>query len=303
MQTGGTRQDVADLRQTRPEMSQLRDVLMGVMAGIPGGMADASPIGMLPRMVEGRSYTDELGEMLGADTQSGEFLAGQFASPDPLDALKVAKLAPGMEQVLEAMTLFHGSPHKWNKVDLSKVGTGEGAQAYGHGFYAAEKPEVAKSYRIPHYQALKQAAEAELGPGASVREYQKLLEKTGREPGHLYELDMPDEVAEKMLDWDKPLSQQPKEVRKAIAKEWGKETLEKLDRAGWTGQQFYQDFFGPQSTEDFAEISRRLNNIGIPGIKYLDEGSRSAGDGTRNFVVFNEKYIKPLKRNGEVISE
>ncbi len=32
----------------------------------------------------------------------------------------------------------HGSPHAFTKFDLSKIGTGEGAQAYGHGGYFAQ---------------------------------------------------------------------------------------------------------------------------------------------------------------------
>ena len=32
-------------------------------------------------------------------------------------------------------TVWHGSPHKFDKFDSSKIGTGEGAQAYGHGLY------------------------------------------------------------------------------------------------------------------------------------------------------------------------
>src|SRR5512139_1797003 len=42
--------------------------------------------------------------------------------------------------------VWHGSPHKFDKFDSSKIGTGEGAQAYGHGLYLAESPEVATQY-------------------------------------------------------------------------------------------------------------------------------------------------------------
>lgn len=45
-----------------------------------------------------------------------------------------------------AATVYHGSPHKFSKFKLDKIGTGEGAQAYGHGLYFADNPEVAKSY-------------------------------------------------------------------------------------------------------------------------------------------------------------
>jgi len=44
-------------------------------------------------------------------------------------------------------TAWHGSPHKWDKVDLDKVGTGEGAQVYGHGFYSAQSKDVAEDYK------------------------------------------------------------------------------------------------------------------------------------------------------------
>ena len=45
-------------------------------------------------------------------------------------------------------TAYHGTPHTINGAfDISKVGTGEGAQAYGHGMYFAENPAVAKEYQ------------------------------------------------------------------------------------------------------------------------------------------------------------
>lgn len=53
------------------------------------------------------------------------------------------------------MNLWHGGPHRWapepdfphGRPRLDMMGTGEGAQAYGHGFYSAETPGVAKSYK------------------------------------------------------------------------------------------------------------------------------------------------------------
>src|SRR4029077_8399539 len=37
---------------------------------------------------------------------------------------------------------YHSSPHDFDRFDLSKIGTGEGAQVYGHGLYFAENPAV-----------------------------------------------------------------------------------------------------------------------------------------------------------------
>jgi hypothetical protein len=48
---------------------------------------------------------------------------------------------------LMGLTAYHGTPHTIKgKFDISKVGTGEGAQAYGHGMYFAESPDVARTY-------------------------------------------------------------------------------------------------------------------------------------------------------------
>ena len=38
-----------------------------------------------------------------------------------------------------AIRAYHGSPHSFNKFDPSKIGTGEGAQAYGHGSRISRK--------------------------------------------------------------------------------------------------------------------------------------------------------------------
>jgi GNAT superfamily N-acetyltransferase len=45
------------------------------------------------------------------------------------------------------LRVFHGSPHEFDSFDMSKVGTGEGAQAYGYGLYFAGNREVADYYR------------------------------------------------------------------------------------------------------------------------------------------------------------
>ncbi|MCP5056784.1 MAG: hypothetical protein GY937_08690, partial [bacterium] len=50
------------------------------------------------------------------------------------------------EQVL-TQPGYHGSPHKFDRFDHSKMGTGEGAQAYGWGTYIAENPDVGNEYK------------------------------------------------------------------------------------------------------------------------------------------------------------
>ena len=80
--------------------------------------------------------------------QFGQNLAQAYPTPATgasreqiLSAVKQAAVNAG-----PLMTVYHGSPHKFDKFDASKIGTGEGAQAYGHGLYLAENPGVATDY-------------------------------------------------------------------------------------------------------------------------------------------------------------
>lgn len=239
--------------------------------------------------------------------------------------------------LLASIRVYHGSPHKFDKFDLSKIGTGEGNQMYGHGAYVAEAPEVAERYardlamRAPTQNAAQVRAEIKRvkaeEPAGWLR-YQQLKQlqadlksiRSGatREP-QLYEADLrwPDaarEAADPMgpqhfLDWDKPLSQQPEAVRKA----W-QQTRKNLppNAAADLGGDFSLlygndvtpgDFFGTLKAiggrSDFGE--QLLRQQGIPGIRYLDAGSRSGGAGTHNYVVFDDSLIKLLTRNGAPI--
>lgn len=174
------------------------------------------------------------------------------------------------------MTVWHGSPHQFSRFDAGKIGTGEGAQAYGHGLYFAESPEVAKSYQ----QAL-------AGPGGSI-----------------YKVDLPDPAIARMLDWDKPLSQQPEAVQKAAKKfgitdaKNGDDLLWKIKRLQYGVRESHPSYPGGEAAR-FA--SERLRQEGIPGVRYLDEGSRGTANGTSNFVVFpgEEGILSILERNGQ----
>ena len=54
------------------------------------------------------------------------------------------KLAESAQSRLKA---YHGSPHDFDRFSTDNIGTGEGAQAYGHGLYFAEREGTAMSYR------------------------------------------------------------------------------------------------------------------------------------------------------------
>ena len=49
--------------------------------------------------------------------------------------------------ILSRIKAFHGSPHDFDRFSSENIGTGEGAQAYGHGLYFAEREGTAKSYK------------------------------------------------------------------------------------------------------------------------------------------------------------
>ena len=58
-----------------------------------------------------------------------------------------------------------------------------------------------------------------------------------------------------------------------------------------------------RSTTSKEAAAIALEEAGIPGIRYFDQGSRAAGDGTRNMVLFDDlaRRAKVLKRNDKPI--
>lgn len=55
--------------------------------------------------------------------------------------------AAQVKRAKDKITAYHGSPHDFDEFQMDKIGTGEGAQAYGHGLYFAESEDVARQYR------------------------------------------------------------------------------------------------------------------------------------------------------------
>jgi len=135
--------------------------------------------------------------------------------------------------------------------------------------------------------------------------------------GAFYHVDLPDPMIEKMLHWDKPLSQQPKSVQSAISNllkknfeqakisdpSWG-DLGKPFDPLSMTGEEVMGNLyslFGRESANPMrgsAAASEALRKAGIPGVQYFDATSRRAGKGTRNFVIFpgEEQNLNILKR-------
>jgi hypothetical protein len=137
----------------------------------------------------------------------------------------------------------------------SKMGSGEGGAAWGRGYYFAENPKVAKAYA---------------------------MEIRGRGGVMRAELDVD---PEDLLDADLPLSQQPPKVKKALeqlgyrrpggAEPYGRDIYKQISEVIRNNAHVY----------DYGAASRRLLEAGVPGVRYLDRGSRG-GEGTRNVVMF-----------------
>ena len=328
---------------------------------MPGGLANP-PLSMLSGLLGLPSLATtaqraSYGEPL---TNAGKANV-PFLKPETADALMMAPLSPrtalgavglagGMADTgaMRAATVWHGSPHMFDKFDASKIGTGEGAQAYGRGVYVAQEKAVADEYAgklstpiiefggrqlenlglTGQDKALAEWAKRSIdtmsygGRPAEVnrlnsffeREHPELAKKFGKidygDSGSLYKIDLPDEHIAKMLDWDKPLSQQAPEVASAVAK-------------AFPGTYVNGQFVDPANSQltgralldQLAAIANKrgapgmraaepaLKAAGIPGIRYLDGGSRTAGQGSSNFVVFpgNENILKILSRNGQSV--
>jgi len=274
--------------------------------------------------------------------------------PESRNMLNFGLTGVGMLPFIPALaTAYHGSPYKFDKFDAAHIGKGEGAQAYGHGVYFAESPDVAQSYQrnlastlsidgkpvfqngrivnstgnemvddlllmhsgdakavgkdiLANLKELRSrfASQPQATAPAMAGVEKKIIKETQAElaalrnvrnsskysvGGSLYKVDIPDEYIPRMLDWDKPLSQQP-EILKAF-----KNTGFASADPNITGRQFIRDWLGDPAN---PETAHALKSIGIPGIRYLDGGSRGTGQGTSNYVVFpgNEGAVKILER-------
>jgi hypothetical protein len=176
------------------------------------------------------------------------------------------------------MVAHHGTPHTFapteknplGEFDHSKIGSGEGNQAYGWGTYLAENPKVAEKYK--------------------------------KRVGSVYTVDVPDEHVANFLDNDALASSQPRAVTRAY-EEFAKQytpLFPVFDAAGnlteWgpmlpkdaTGKDLYLAMVRKLGSDEAA--SSYLASRGVYGLKFLDATStkaRSAKPKTRNLVIFD----------------
>jgi len=300
--------------------------------------------------------------MYGDDGRTNPEVINRSADLAGLVTLGAGAVPAEANSLRSGIKAYHGSPHDFERFDLSKIGTGEGAQAYGHGLYFAENEATAKSYRdllaarydatsseaglstraianakrdLPSFNgdisAYIDAQKGRISETASkysastnfVGDEFKKLDSLGQylkaaPSGHMYEVNINADPAH-FLDWDKPLSGQSGDVRSALEK-LGIKYDAKGDKAytealldaltGDANRALPKEVSNPLGSELYRRNgsvfqassdpvrSAAFREAGIPGIKYLDQGSRGAGDGSRNYVVFDDNLIDILRKYG-----
>lgn len=221
---------------------------------------------------------------------------------------------------------WHGSPHDHNKFDSSKIGTGEGGQAYGFGHYFAGAKEIAEWYRdtlgkvreasykisdgrvVDGSDPLSMYAQAAIDGNLDslISSLERAgVDNTDSELKFAKSLVGKDvfvtegnarggklyqvELApseDEYLDWDKPLSEQSAKVIAALEKKF---SLPSFNEDFRSAGEFYRHRTRKFDSQEKASIE--LNELGIRGIKYLDGSSRGTGEGDYNYVIFDDNDI------------
>jgi hypothetical protein len=296
----------------------------------------------------------DIGKAAGDAIQGGDKLSLAMSM---LPGKAADEIVPAVKAAQKGIRAYHGTPHDFDKFSLDKIGTGEGAQAYGHGLYFAENEAVAKDYRdtladdyfetpegkiwspdsLEHLNlrvmmrkdgdvdaALARAND--LLPKASDLTRDMLqgdiaalnrLKATGgltkKTSGKMYEVNI-NADPEHFLDYDRPLMDQP-HIRQALGMPESIAPWETLTNEQYNAAADQLGFHIPPHVDDLSKVTGehfmeakprqgygrpedRMKAAGIPGIKYLDAGSRTGGEGSRNYVVFSDEIIDIVKKYG-----
>ena len=245
-----------------------RNNLMGAVDFVPG-LGDA--VG-----VQDAAIDYNRGDYLNAAIGSAAAGVGLIPGAGDVAAKGIKKGGKYVSDMVEAVApkkirAFHGSPHDFDKFSMDKIGTGEGAQAYGHGLYFADQEAVAKEYKNKlatlnadgatrlletmggDYDAAIRVVDKEMArlnampdKGGDARRWQSMMHiqqekrrtleamKSGNYvPGRMYEVEI-DANPDDFLDWDAPLSEQSQTVQDALLNSQPDPDLVKFRRNKWT---------------------------------------------------------------------
>jgi hypothetical protein len=289
--------------------------------------------------------------------------------------IKTAQAAPTSQPVQEGIRAYQGSPHDFaaerlvrypdgrteyivgapdvlpdipagaevlrdfpmGRMRMDKIGTGEGAQAYGPGLYAAEAEAVGRRYRDELTNRV--GVSYEMADGTIYRptsadppialndildgqpmsnwtnwtqkeleipEIRELVDVLNRHGAPVRRIEEnPGRMyeinirakPEDMLNWDLPLAKQPEQIKQSLRNILDKEY----------GKGFFDSY--AKNNNDVRDLFNNFDDIisrevlareGIPGVRYLDEISRHSGHGTHNYAIFDDSLIDILRKYGIV---
>lgn len=233
-------------------------------------------------------------------------------------------LMPAGSRATQAGQLgYHGTPNApFDAFDNASIGSGQGAQSFGHGHYIAENIATGETYqkslsgRMNTSAALSDAQAAlKQSGGDKVRAVQQLTERAANEKdatlrqrmqnsariiksgnadrgaGSLLKVEIPDTHVNAMLDLDKPLEKQPEILHKIPMKD--QNIFQKvLDDHG-------QDLsLGELTGNEFRQVVERAHNEGyLPG-QGADDGNaaRQASEYMNGRGIPGNKYFDNKSR-------
>jgi hypothetical protein len=337
---------VGDVQKTAERISYGQPLTTGSgMTLRPREEAINAAMTVIPLAGQGGRVANQAAMNVGrAGARYAERVVPQVMERGGLPAQLLGDISRGSVSPLD---VYHGTPHTLppternplGEFDASKIGTGEGAQAYGYGIYTAEARKTGERYRsqlAPERKAsdlntkmrFVQIGEKPINPDTfdvdvsqelidaaksgkkefldfanqkksrweqlakdesykfqpyaeeKVKAYDDLIkeaEKSGVKytgAGNLYKIDLPDEMIPKMLDYDKPMSEQSSEVQKILLP-YQKE----IGGSFGTGEQTLKAIAFERRMKGLDDspqaVANQLQEMGIVGVKYLDELSRS----------------------------
>lgn len=235
------------------------------------------------------------------------------------NAAKAGRVGPISGQ--RGAVAWHGTPHNFDEFDASKIGTGEGAQAFGHGLYFAQSKDVASGYRTRLAPSISYMRDADKTINSMIDDALQVLPKNKHNQAIARVPSMAgwlrgsswDEAADRMLakaKKSKGATKSALESDASLARELGSAGVENRlsgrlyqvdiedDVIGkmidWDkgGEAIWKNAVNEAGSAQAA--SDLLSSKGITGIRYLDSGSRAVKAGTTNYVVF-PRYAKDVR--------
>ena len=280
------------------------------------------------------------------------------------DVAGIAKVEPPTD-TQPGIIAFHGSGADFDEFRLDKIGTGEGAQAFGYGLYFSNNKDIGDFYKNAltrsvdidgkpyirgnsinsdlvdpdiadelgaangdlelaikdeeqYLQTLTGSQPSNTALTTAAKETQKRIEKlkalrgkvkVNPTEGKAYKVAIQPK-ADELLDYDLPLSEQPKILEK-IENNFGEKELNDLslknagiDSEKLTGRRLYKLLKDQYGSDKLA--SEELSKSGTKGIKF-QAGQLSGRQfvkpkekASENYVIFDDKLINILEKYGIV---